>query len=203
MKQKNIYALALISVVFAACESSTSTSGVTTTGTTYVQVERLARPAINEGLVITNSNLNLWNSVPPSDDLATAGAGIVAEAGGTLTAVHNYAAAVPQSLAPPPVSQIVSGFLPDVMRIDTTKTIHGNPGTLTNVTDGTMAYDGCLGPTHFILCGGRKLRDNVVQITINYLANGTNDSFAGVTYDPTTQGPPTLLSGFPYEALPY
>ena len=29
----------------------------------YVQIERLARPAINEGLVITNDYLNAFNSI--------------------------------------------------------------------------------------------------------------------------------------------
>ena len=165
----------------------------------YTQVERLARPAINEALIGTNTNLNLWNSVPPSADLSPGGSAIVSEAGGTLTAINTYGTA--QGLMPPPVSQVVSGFLPDVMRIDTSISIPGAIPTLTSVTG--MGYSGCLGPTKAILCGGRKLRDNVVQITVNYLANGTNASFAGVTYDPTTQAPPAVLAGFPYEAAPY
>ena len=34
----------------------------------YVQIERLGRPAINEGLVITNDYLNAFNSISPSQD---------------------------------------------------------------------------------------------------------------------------------------
>ena len=165
----------------------------------YTQVERLGRPAINEALIFTNANLNLWNSVGPSVDLTAAGSGIVTEAGGTLTAIFNYATV--QGLAPAPVSQVVSGFLPDVMRIDTTSAFTGPSTTLTTIGGG-MAYAACLGATKAILCGGRKLRDNVVQITVNYLANGTNAAFAGVTYNPGVQAPPALIAGFPYEAAP-
>lgn len=183
---------------FVACDPSKSTSPGSVSGT-YVQVERLGRPAINEALIFQNANLNLWNSVSPSIDLTPAGGGIVTEAGGTLTAINSYATG--QGLMPPPVSQVVSGFLPDVMRVDTTKAFPGASATLTSIGGG-MAYAGCLGATKAILCGGRKLRDNVVQITVNYLANGLNAGLAGVTYDPMTQGPPALLTGFPYLAAP-
>ena len=178
---------------------SDSGGGGTATPSSYTQVERLARPAINEGLILTNSNLNLWNSVAPSADLSQGGAGIVTEAGGVLTAVHDYA--MGQGLAPPAVATVVSGFLPDVMRIDTSKALPGASASLTTIGGG-MAYAGCLGATKGILCGGRKLRDNVIQITVNYLANGTNASLAGVPYDPAAQAPPALLSAFPYEAAP-
>lgn len=202
LKTKNLlfgFAAALTTLGLAACNSGGGSSSPGSATGTYVQVERLGRPAINEALIFKNANLNLWNSVAPSVDLSTAGAGIVTEAGGTLTAINGYAAG--QGLMPPPVSQVVSGFLPDVMRIDTTKALPGASASLTTIGGG-MAYAGCLGATKAILCGGRKLRDNVVQITVNYLANGLNAGFAGVTYDPQTQGPPALLGAFPYLAAP-
>src|SRR5687768_6330420 len=57
--------------------------------TTFVQVERLARPAINEGLILTNDFLNAFNSIPPSADLSDAAAPVRAEAVATLMAVGN------------------------------------------------------------------------------------------------------------------
>ncbi len=167
--------------------------------TSYTQVERLARPALNEGLVLTNSNLNLWNSVAPSVDLSADAANLRTEVVGTLNAIRSYATG--QGLAPAPLAQVVSGFLPDTMRIDTTKNFPGASATLTTIGGG-MAYAGCVSATQAILCGGRKLRDNVVQITINYLANSTNAGLAGVPYDPGTQAPPALLAAFPYMAAP-
>ena len=184
------------------CEKSSSNSAsnspMASTGTTYTQVERLARPAINEGLIYTNANLNLWNSVGPALDLSPAGSGIVTEAGGVLGLIKAaYTGGAP-------TANVVSGFLPDVMRIDTTKTFTGQESSYTAVTAKT-AYAGCVSATKYILCGGRKLRDNTVQITLSYLAAG---NFTGVTYDPSTgtpsQAPKSLLTtGFPYEAAPY
>ena len=193
--------VAMTALQLFACGDDPAPAAPSTT--TYTQVERLARPAINEGLIITNSNLNLWNSVPPSADLSTAGAGIVTEAGSTLTAINTYATG--QGLTPPSVAQVVGGFLPDVMRIDTTKAFAGNPSDVTNVTDGTMAYAGCLSATKLVLCGGRKLRDNVTQITVNYLADGLSatDNLAGVPYNPGAESPKGVLAGFPYAAAPY
>ena len=54
------------------------------------EVERLGRPAINEGLVVSNSLLNAFNSVPPSADLSS-NATVVAvrtEAATTLAATY-------------------------------------------------------------------------------------------------------------------
>ncbi len=198
LKKLSLFAVGAVTIsLLTSCNSGGSGSSAIPQ---YTQVERLGRPAINEALIFKNANLNLWNSVAPSVDLTTAGNGIVTEAGGTLTAINSYATG--QGLMPPPVSQVVSGFLPDVMRIDTTQAFPGASATLTTIGGG-MAYAGCLGATQAILCGGRKLRDNVVQITVNYLANGLNASLAGVTYDPTTQGPKPLLGVFPYVAAPY
>ncbi len=131
----------------------------------YKQIERLARPAINEGLVITNDFLNAYNSIPPSLDLSTAAAPVVAEAAGVLTAVYNYGKNA--GLPAPEVGDVAAGFLPDVMRIDTSK----------NIAVGTWAYNGDFtiinGTTAgAILTGGRKIEDDVMDITLSYLIAG-------------------------------
>jgi hypothetical protein len=196
MKIKNIYLLATASLGLASCNNAITSSSSAATG--YVQVERLARPAINEGLVLSNTNLNKWNEIAPSADGTSAP---VTEAATVLGVIYNYADAL--SLNPPTVAQVAGGFLPDVMRIDTTQAFAGDPGTaLTNVTDGKMAYAGCVS-AGAKLCGGRKLKDNVMQITLNYLAHGTADNLAAVPYDPDTQRPEDVLTTFPYVAAPY
>src|SRR3989442_3720745 len=87
----------------------------------FVQVERLARPAINEGLVITNDFLNRMNQVGPDCEArALAGqqpcAGILGpvftEVIGTLGALGNSSARI---------GQLVGAVLPHVMRIGTTQ----------------------------------------------------------------------------------
>src|SRR5439155_11261900 len=49
-------------------------------GTTWVQGERLARPAINEGLFVTNDFLNAVNSISPDQDGAALVGPVAAEA---------------------------------------------------------------------------------------------------------------------------
>jgi hypothetical protein len=131
----------------------------------YLQIERLARPAINEGLVITNDYLNAFNSIAPSQDLSPAAAPVLNEAGTVLTKVHNYG--VSAGLTPPAVSDVVAGFLPDVMRIDTRN----------RIAIGQWAYNGdAVGAdgvaSQAMLTSGRKLEDDVMDITLSYLIAG-------------------------------
>jgi hypothetical protein len=93
LKAKKEIALAAVGVWLASCGSGVPAGGPTAVN--YVQIERLARPAVNEGLVISNANLNLWNQIPPSADLSTTSSGslnaVATEAIGTLTVVVNLA----------------------------------------------------------------------------------------------------------------
>ena len=179
----------------------------------YVQIERLGRPAINEGLVSANANLNAFNSIGPSLDLQTSTAAIgavITDAAATLTAFYKTACAL--SLSPPNSSGVtkcsgttatndyinnvvVAGFLPDVMRINTS-TASGYNAATCGTSPGVQ------------LCGGRKITDAVVDITYSYLLNGdpTGASVSnGVTYAGanTKQGHKAVLSDFPYLAAPY
>lgn len=129
------------------------------------QVERLARPAINEGLVLSDRRLNRWNKIGPRDDLSTNNQPVLAEAAAVLTAVNDYGKK--NGLKPPGVDVVVAGFLPDVMRIDTSKSLAINKaaynGDFVTVRGSTPAP---------MLTGGRKLEDDVVDITLSYLLNG-------------------------------
>ena len=146
---------------FGACSKNNSTNqNDGGTGTvTFKQIERVARPAINEGLITTNAYLNAFNSIPPSADLSPAAAPVVAEAGATLTAFAHLGGDVQK------VPAVVAGFLPDVMRIDTS----------VSIPPGTTAYNACLPNAMVetnppaILCGGRKLEDDVMDVTLSYL----------------------------------
>lgn len=141
----------------------------------FTQVERLGRPAINEGLIITNDFLNAFNSIPPSADLTAAAAPVVAEAVVTLTAFRLLPGA-------PTPGTVAAGFLPDVMRVDSAN----------NFTPAQSAYNGdfvLVGGTAPMLTGGRKLTDDVIDITLSYLAAG----------DPTGA---TVQDNVPYAAPP-
>lgn len=154
----------------------------------YAQVERLARPAVNEGLVLTNDFLNALNGVGPDFEAAAlAGqqpaariaAPIVAEAKRTLLALGNSDARA---------NSLLGAFLPDVMRIDTTQ-----PSGYGNALNGRGS------PIR-----GRLIRDDVVDITLSVLSNGavTSDN---VSYDGPNlggKGHKPVLGSFPYVPEP-
>ena len=155
----------------------------------YVQVERLARPAINEGLVLTNDFLQALNSVGP-DFEAAALAGkqpaadiagpIVGEAKNTLLALGN---------SEERANALLGAFLPDVMRID---------------TSGPSGYANDLNALGSPV-RGRMLKDDVIDITLSVLSDGVvttdNVSYEGTPGNPA-QGHQPLEPTFPYLALP-
>ena len=134
---------------------------------TYVQVEQLARPAIAEGLLYTNANLALYNSVGPdfvSRGLTNASGpehaalfsptGPGTEALGTLTLLATVGGGnVTQANA------FAGVFLPDVLRIDTSLSFVPIAGTE------VQAY-ATFNTAGSNLCGGRKLTDDVIDDTI-------------------------------------
>ena len=169
----------------------------------YAQIERLAKPGINELFVTTDASYAAFNSISPKFDLRSdiaAVAKVQGEATTTLGAIHDYAlllkAKVPGfgTLNPPSVNAVVAGFLPDSMRIDTSAA--SGYGTLCG---------GASGPT---LCGGRMIEDDVIEISYSYLIagalSGTDD---GIKYRPTSGNAATghkpTRDSFPYLAQPY
>ena len=153
----------------------------------FTQVERLARPAINEGLVVANDNLNALNSVGPDFEAAalagqqpaaTQAAPIIADVKRTLKGLGNNDARV---------NALLGAFLPDVMRIDTT--VPSGYGTTLNTKGSPIS--------------GRKLTDDVMDTTLSVLTNGAvtsdNVSYAGRPLNPA-QGHQPLVSSFPYLA---
>lgn len=138
----------------------------------YVQIERLARPAINEGLIVTNDYLNAFNAIPPSADLSPDAAAVVGEAVATLDAIDLLEG---NNNVDPLV--IAGAFLPDVMRIDTAIAVAVSSGSYAAATGGSLG----------ILTGGRKLEDDVIDITYNVLVG-------------TPQG--TLGDGVRYQGYP-
>ncbi len=189
-------------LVLAACsKGSSSGNGAGAANTTdfnegYVQIERLARPAINEALVISNDYLNAFNAIPPSADLGADAAPVRAEAIAVLNVVTGLIAGGPTS------AEVAAQFLPDVMRIDVT---NANAAVGPSTTDANVGYISCVnasgaGP---LLCGGRKLQDDVIDITLSYIAGGvpTQPYAVGDNVAYATKHSPTLTA-FPYLALP-
>jgi Domain of unknown function (DUF4331) len=145
----------------------------------YNQVERLARPAVNEGLIVTNGFLNAFNSIPPSQDLSAAAAPVRAEAIKTLLALGNSDARA---------TALAGAFLPDVMRIDTAQ----KSGYLNAVNAKGAPIT------------GRLLLDDTVDQTLTVLTGqpgADNVSYNGTPGNPS-QGHQPLVPQFPYLALP-
>jgi hypothetical protein len=151
-------------------------------------VERLARPIVNEGLVITNEFLNTLNAVSPQFESralqglqpeAGAAAPIVAEVVRTLKAFGNSDARA---------NTLVNAFLPDVMRIDTLRP--SGYGTFLNAKGSPAA--------------GRLLKDDIVDTTLSVIVGSPVDD--GVSYEGTpgnpAQGHQPLVPSFPYLAPP-
>jgi hypothetical protein len=136
--------------------------------TTWVQVERLARPAINEGLFVTNDFLNAVNSISPDQDGAALVGPVFDEAAGTLVAIGTIGG----GLAPNP-SDVVAALIPDVMRIDTTIASPVGTGAYAN---GAVAVGTTVRPV-----AGRKLEDDVVDITY-FVLTGVGAASDGVPY---------------------
>ncbi len=121
------------------------------------QIERLARPAINEGLILTNAFLNAFNMIPPSADLTPPAAPVVAEAAASIDIFDGI-----DGKDDTTVAGVATAFLPDIMRIDTRK----------SMTVSTTAYNSDVSGSRGMLTGGRKLEDDVMDITISYLVAG-------------------------------
>lgn len=205
MKRILLISVLAVSFLLSACSKSSDSTGTGAAAPNlndynegYTQIERLARPAINEGLVITNDYLNAFNSIPPSSDFSTAAAPVLTEAIAVLDVVTGLVGGGPTS------AEVAGQFLPDVMRIDVT---NANAGVGPSTTDGNVGYLSCVNGTGSgpLLCGGRKLQDDVIDITLTYIAAGagalTNPYSVGdgVTY---AAGHSALLGAFPYLAGP-
>jgi hypothetical protein len=160
--------------VIPACSSGHHDAAM---GTTWVQVERLARPAINEGLFVTNDFLNAVNSIRPDQDAAALVGPVAAEAVGTLQALGQIGTA--NGFAPPAPGDVVAALIPDVMRIDTAI---ASPVGTTAYANGAIAVGTAVRPA-----AGRKLEDDVMDITYQVLTGvpGLGD---GVPYYRPTSG---------------
>lgn len=153
----------------------------------YVQVERLGRPAINEGLFHTNDYLNALNSITPADEPGALVGAVAAEAITTLDA-FDAADGVENITA----GAIVGALIPDVMRIDTTGASgYGN------------ALNSVLSPVR-----GRMIEDDVVDITYSLLITGLTAavsdgvSYAGSAGNEAQPGHKPVMAAFPYLPKP-
>lgn len=157
----------------------------------YVQIERLARPGINEALIVTNEYLNAFNAIPPSADLSADAALVVGEAVATLNAIDMLEG---NDNVDPNI--IAGAFLPDVMRIDTAIAVAVTSGSYAAATGGALG----------ILTGGRKIEDDVIDITYNVLVGtpqgtlGDGVSYEGVVGNPAQPGHKMLHGAADYNS---
>jgi hypothetical protein len=136
---------------------------------------------------------------PAGAECAAVGTAVFEADGETVTAA---AAAGAQVYA----DRVFAQFIPDVMRIDT------------SVASSYLTLCGSPLDSKQLLCGGRKLNDDVIDVTYAYLIAGANvtkgppndgvdDSNNSLNFeegDPTNtqQGHPAVSDTFPYGAAP-
>ncbi|MBN9419696.1 MAG: DUF4331 family protein [Candidatus Eremiobacteraeota bacterium] len=171
-----------------------------TPAVTYRQIEQLARPGINEALLFSNAFLNRYNSVGPQF-IATALANPTSQEGVAAGPVFTEATAVLQAIMDVPgvagllttPAQAVTAFLPDVMRVDSTL----------NIAPAQGAYAFALNTSNSPVAG-RKLTDDVIDITYIVLLDATGAVNDHVNYAANANNPATghqpLITTFPYLA---
>ena len=146
----------------------------------FTQTEQLARPGVNEALLVSQPKLAAYNRLEPTRTVTPVLAGIATEAKQTLLALGN---------SDTRANALLGAFLPDVMRIDTT---------------GASGYANALNAKGAPI-RGRLLKDDVIDITLSVLTNGgvttDNVSYEGASGNPG-QGHQPLVTSFPYLAPP-
>lgn len=187
---------------FVAANNNTQ-QPTTPQGTSLKQIEQLARPGINEALLFSNAFLNTYNAVSPQFVAAAlananspegqAAAPIFAEATTVLNLIMNapQVAGLTGLLTTP--GQAVAAFLPDVMRVDSSL----------NILPAETAYSFKLNAANSPV-SGRKLLDDVIDITYVVLLDATGTVNDHVKYTANTNNPATghqpLVNTFPYLA---
>ncbi|MEJ7601762.1 MAG: hypothetical protein WKG01_27940 [Kofleriaceae bacterium] len=197
--------LFILVALTTACGDDSPNSGVDApptnpdgpaTGVTYRQIEHLARPGINEALLISEGFLAGYNAtaptfagVPPATLEAVVGeaktvlkalylgtcllngvAGLTPQTGLHPAGMECHAVGgavfeadgVTQTAASITAAQAYADavfglFIPDVMRVDTAV---------------ASTYLTPCGAGPVLLCGGRFLRDDVIDVTYDFLLNG-------------------------------
>jgi hypothetical protein len=199
-------------IVMSGCGGSEENSVLA-----YRQIERLARPGINEALILSSAKHAAFNSIAPSLDLSSdaAVASVRADAVAVLGAIKAYGDAnVATSAAT--VNNTAGGFLPDVMRINTANSFSPTSvsSSATNTFPGAYASDfaGTAPSTPDVdradplrLTGGRMITDDVIDVTYTYLIAGLAAQIVdGVSYcgqNTTAQGH-HALTGWADQAFP-
>lgn len=180
MKTKMNLSTILLGVAAVVVSTGLVSCGSDEQSQTFVQIERLARPGINELFAYTNKSHAAFNSISPDLDGSDAAAPVLAEVVTVLQYIDSLSGTPGTPDNTPPVAQVAGGFVPDVMRIDYSAT---SPV-------GTEAYSSCLS-SRVSLCGGRKLEDDVIKTSYSYLVTGNPAAGLddGVTYDGSTVSP--------------
>lgn len=164
--------------------------------TEYVQVEHLGRPGINEALLLTDAFLQGYNATAPSFAGVPAATldQVVAEAKTVLRAVYlgacflNGVAGLTPSTGVKPAgmmcNEVGGALLENDGETQTAATIAASTAYADAVfglfisdvlridTGAESAYQTLCSGGPMLLCGGRWLRDDVIDVTYDFLING-------------------------------
>jgi len=166
----------------------------------YVQVNRLANPLFNEVLVAAVDKDTYNRTSPTSDPALFANYARTPELAALLNTVYGTGFATTQR------EDLVSIFIPDVIRVNTTTgptTISGNSGfnRLSFIGGDTILNgDGVAIPAGWP--NGRRFGDDVVDIALTAIASGPTFSTITVVGDNVPENDATYNRTFPYAATP-
>ena len=156
--------VAIGSTSIGGCHDSSSSKK----GVAYVQIERLARPAINEALFFTNDFLNALNEITPAEEPGALVGALAAEAIAVISAVDLL-----DGSDDVVDGDVIAALIPDVMRIDTTIASPVGVGAYAN---GAIPFGTFPRPV-----AGRKIEDDVIDITLTLLAGSAVSDGVGYT----------------------
>ncbi len=192
---KSIYKLsavaAAVAVVGAGCGGGGSSSGSGANSRTYIQQERLARPVVNEVFATVANNRHLINDTNnPTDDPT--------QLANDIRSFMTFPAGRSKAIT----DVVVAVLSPDVMIADLSQP--GEAAYLGNETGGATSAT----KSKF---GGRKLQDDVVDISLGVIFGNTIPSL-GLAPDDGKETPSltkdnvgpskAYLNTFPYLPIP-
>lgn len=162
----------------------------------HEQVDRVGMPLLSQIFLTTNTNMMVFNTIEPYEDLQVQGRDVQTEYKANMA--KYVTAATAAGLTPLSVSAATDIFFPDVLRIDT------------NQTSGFAMSTATTELGNIRLTGGRRIEDDVVDIMLSFIlgsdttgaAVSDNVSYDGAGAGSGLQGHNTLLPSFPYLAAP-
>jgi hypothetical protein len=179
--------------------TTTRTAGSETSSGAFVQVSRLGMPLVNE-VVVPVGQKDKWNGSKPADDAQFLSYVTDPEVPKLLQAIYGISAPAT------PRNDLVSVFLTGVRDLNQPSGVRPSEMLRLNTDIAPVASPARLGVLAADIAGfpnGRRLTDDVVDITLQAAAGVLTGARVNTLGDGVDRNDVPFLSGFPYLAFPH